>query len=57
MSVITRTEKSVALAGASTRWLQLVFGIILIAVILWRPRGFVTMIEVFRIKPTGRASL
>ena len=36
---------------------QLVFGIILIAVILWRPRGFVTMIEVFRVKPTGRDSL
>jgi branched-chain amino acid transport system permease protein len=36
---------------------QLVFGIILIAVILWRPRGFVTMIEVFRVKPPGRASL
>jgi branched-chain amino acid transport system permease protein len=36
---------------------QLVFGIILIAVILWRPRGFVTVIEVFRVKPAGRASL
>lgn len=36
---------------------QLVFGIILIAVILWRPRGFVTVIKVFPVKPTGRASL
>jgi branched-chain amino acid transport system permease protein len=36
---------------------QLVFGILLIAVILWRPRGFVTMIEVFRVEPTGRTSL
>lgn len=35
---------------------QLVFGIILIAVILWRPRGFVTVIEALRVKPTGRAS-
>jgi branched-chain amino acid transport system permease protein len=33
------------------------FGIILIAVILWRPRGFVTVIEALRVKPTGRASL
>jgi len=36
---------------------QLVFGIILIAVILWRPRGFVTVIELLRAKPTGRVSL
>jgi branched-chain amino acid transport system permease protein len=27
---------------------QLVFGIILIAVILWRPRGFITVIDAFR---------
>jgi len=36
---------------------QLVFGLILIAVILWRPRGFVTVIEAFRVKLTGRVSL
>lgn len=36
---------------------QLVFGIILIAVILWRPRGFVTVIEAFRVKLTGSVSL
>ncbi len=30
---------------------QLVFGIILIAVILWRPRGFITVIDSLR----GRA--
>ncbi len=36
---------------------QLVFGIILIAVILWQPRGFVTVIEALRVKPTGGASL
>ena len=36
---------------------QLVFGLILIAVILWRPRGFVTVIEAIRVKLTGRVSL
>jgi branched-chain amino acid transport system permease protein len=27
---------------------QLVFGIVLIAVILWRPRGFITVIDAVR---------
>lgn len=35
---------------------QLVFGLILIAVILWRPRGFVTVFESLRAKLSGGAS-
>ena len=35
---------------------QLVFGIILIAVILWRPRGFITVFESLRAKLTRGAS-
>ena len=35
---------------------QLVFGVILIAVILWRPRGFITVFEQLRAKLTGGAS-
>jgi branched-chain amino acid transport system permease protein len=33
---------------------QLVFGIILIAVILWRPRGFITLIDAFRARLSRR---
>jgi branched-chain amino acid transport system permease protein len=35
---------------------QLVFGIILIAVILWRPRGFITLFETLRSRFSGRAA-
>lgn len=35
---------------------QLVFGLILIAVILWRPRGFITVFESLRAKLSGGAS-
>lgn len=35
---------------------QLVFGVILIAVILWRPRGFITLFQSLRTKLTGDAS-
>lgn len=35
---------------------QLVFGLILIVVILWRPRGFVTVFESLRAKLSGGAS-
>ena len=35
---------------------QLVFGIILIAVILWRPRGFITLFESLRAKLKGNVS-
>lgn len=35
---------------------QLVFGLILIAVILWRPRGFITVFELLRAKLSGGAS-
>lgn len=35
---------------------QLVFGLILIVVILWRPRGFVTVFQSLRTKLTGGAS-
>lgn len=43
---------STSAAGLS----QLVFGLILIAVILWRPRGFVTVFESLRAKLSGGAS-
>lgn len=35
---------------------QLVFGLILIAVILWRPRGFITAFDALRARLTGEAS-
>ena len=35
---------------------QLVFGVILIAVILWRPRGFITLFQSLRTKLTGDTS-
>jgi branched-chain amino acid transport system permease protein len=35
---------------------QFVFGVILIGVILWRPRGFITLFEALRLRLTGRAA-
>jgi branched-chain amino acid transport system permease protein len=34
---------------------QLVFGVILIAVILWQPRGFITVFDSLRARLSGRA--
>jgi branched-chain amino acid transport system permease protein len=42
---------SASAAGLS----QFIFGLILIAVILWRPRGFVTLFKSFAKKPDGAA--
>jgi branched-chain amino acid transport system permease protein len=35
---------------------QFVFGVILIGVILWRPRGFITLFETLRVRLAGRAA-